>query len=265
MNYRIISGNDLGEIPPTPLIPLSENCEVSNAKKVLLNTAKAYGYPISFIQEQEGVLIQNILPVFKTEFEQISTSSKIELALHTETAFHPHKPDYVLLLCLRGDPTAVTTLADVDEICLEFDEATVDCLLQPWYTTDVDKSFRKNDEEYKSVVTPILYRRPDIDGLCCVYDYHFMKGTNDFAQMALDLFRDSVEKNIKEIVLNDGDLLVINNNKIVHGRKPFQPRYDGTDRWVQRLLVKKSIEDIQDLEKIIVDGFDTFLIKTPLD
>ena len=131
--------------------------------------------------------------------------------------------------------------------------------------TDVDKSFRKNDQEYKSVVTPILHKIPDIDGLCCVYDYHFMKGTNDFAQMALDIFRDAVEKNTKEIVLDDGDLLIINNNKIVHGRKPFQPRYDGTDRWVQRLLVKKDIDDIQDLEKIIVDGFDTFLIKTPLD
>lgn len=264
MNYRIISGNDLGEIPPTPFIPLSENCKVSTAKKVLLEAAKRYGYPISFIQEQEGVLIQNILPVYKTEFEQISTSSKIELALHTETAFHPHKPDYVMLLCLRGDPNAITTLADVDEVCSEFDDETIKCLLQPWYTTDVDQSFRKNDQEYKSIVTPILYKTPDTDGLCCVYDYHFMKGTNDFAQMALDLFRDAVEKNIKDIVLDDGDLLVINNHKIVHGRKPFQPRYDGTDRWVQRLLIKKDINNIKDLEKIIVDGFDTFLIKTPL-
>ena len=28
------------------------------------------------------------------------------LMFHTETAFHPHRPRYLLLLCLRGDPAA---------------------------------------------------------------------------------------------------------------------------------------------------------------
>ena len=37
------------------------------------------------------------------------------------------------------------------------------------------------------------------------------------------------------------DLLVIDNEKTIHGRKPFQPRYNGTDRWVQRVLVRKEI------------------------
>ena len=33
-----------------------------------------------------------------------STSSKVQLMFHTEAAFHPHRPRYLLLLCLRGDP-----------------------------------------------------------------------------------------------------------------------------------------------------------------
>jgi alpha-ketoglutarate-dependent taurine dioxygenase len=41
--------------------------------------------------------------------------------------------------------------------------------------------------------------------------------------------------------LETGDLLVIDNNKTIHGRKPFQARYDGTDRWVQRILVRKEL------------------------
>jgi len=263
MNYFIFSQNDLGQIPPTPLIPLSQNCDVEKPKKVLLSAAQKYGHPISFIQEQNGVLIQNILPVHKTESEQISTSSKVELALHTETAFHPHKPDYVLLLCLRGDPNAVTTLADIDDIISELDDATIDCLMQPWYKTEVDKSFRKDDEEYSSIITSILKSENKIDSISCTYDYHFMKGTNDFAQLALDIFRDLVVKNTKEIVLNSGDLLVIDNNKVVHGRKPFQARYDGTDRWVQRMLVKKNIQNVEHITKNIVDEFETFLIQTP--
>lgn len=264
MNYSIFSQNDLGQIPPTPLIPFSENCDVDKPKKVLLSAAQKYGYPISFIQEQNGVLIQNILPVYKTESEQISTSSKVELALHTETAFHPHKPDYILLLCLRGDPNAVTTLADIDDIILELDDATLNCLMQPWYRTEIDQSFRKHDEKYPNIITSILKLENKTNNILCTYDHQFMKGTNSFAQLALDIFNDLVLKHTKEIVLSSEDLLVINNNKVVHGRKPFQARYDGTDRWVQRLLVKKNIENIEHITKNMVNELETFLIETPI-
>jgi L-asparagine oxygenase len=46
---------------------------------------------------------------------------------------------------------------------------------------------------------------------------------------------------VQEITLQTGDLLVIDNNKTIHGRKQFQARYDGTDRWVQRVLVRKEL------------------------
>ena len=50
----------------------------------------------------------------------------------------------------------------------------------------------------------------------------------------------AIEKCTKEIVLKTGDLLVINNSTVIHGRKPFDARYDGTDRWVQRMLVVRT-------------------------
>ena len=34
-----------------------------------------------------------------------------------------------------------------------------------------------------------------------------------------------------------GDLLIVDNNLAVHGRTPFEPRFDGTDRWLQRTFV----------------------------
>jgi L-asparagine oxygenase len=39
------------------------------------------------------------------------------------------------------------------------------------------------------------------------------------------------------VVLEPGDLLVIDNSVAVHGRSPFTPRFDGTDRWLQRTFV----------------------------
>jgi L-asparagine oxygenase len=34
---------------------------------------------------------------------------------------------------------------------------------------------------------------------------------------------------------------VIDNTAAVHGRSPFSPRYDGTDRWLQRAFVVANL------------------------
>jgi alpha-ketoglutarate-dependent taurine dioxygenase len=80
------------------------------------------------------------------------------------------------------------------------------------------------------------------------YDSWFMRAIGDGteesrsqAERALQEMRDAVNASTKEVVLKTGDLLVINNDCTVHGRKPFQPRYDGTDRWVQRMLVVREM------------------------
>ena len=61
------------------------------------------------------------------------------------------------------------------------------------------------------------------------------------AELALLEMREAVNSSTNEVFLKTGDLLVINNDCTVHGRKPFQPRYDGTDRWVQRMLVVREM------------------------
>jgi hypothetical protein len=43
------------------------------------------------------------------------------------------------------------------------------------------------------------------------------------------------------VVLEAGDLLVVDNNVSVHGRSPYEPRFDGTDRWLQRTFVVSDL------------------------
>ena len=35
--------------------------------------------------------------------------------------------------------------------------------------------------------------------------------------------------------LEPGDLLMVDNRRAVHARTAFRPRYDGQDRWLQRV------------------------------
>lgn len=245
----------IGNIPPTPGQPLFLDHGLFYVKKILFENAFALGYPVSYVQEQEGSLIQNIIPVHKTEYEQISTSSKVQLALHTEAAFHPYKPDYVMLLCLRGDPTAVTTYANVDDIIELLDNEMISYLQDSAYRTGVDKSFRGLNKKYKEAVLPVL-KKIGNDEYNISYDEDLMKPTNVLASMALEKLSEAVSKCTKEIVLKTGDLLIMNNNKIIHGRKPFQPKYDGTDRWLQRILVRKQLPPTDQIDgHIIITDF----------
>jgi len=235
MSVTLIKGVNIGEIPPTPTENIYDTSTVAEACTQLRKYAYKYGIPTGYKQEQDGRLINSVLPNPATEFQQISSSSKANLELHTETAFHPYKPSHVLLLCLRGDHQAPTTYAIVDEIVESLDNETVALLKQPLYITAIDDSFRTHGEPNKSIVLPIL--KEDERGLSICFDEFFMRGETFEAQEALNKLKIAITEKTREIVLEAGDLFVLDNRKTIHGRKPFSPRYDGTDRWVLRCLV----------------------------
>lgn len=227
-------GVDMGEIPPTPT-SLDEVPETPHAFGVLKKIAYEYGLPVAYKQEQNGKLVQNIFPIQKTETTQISSSSKIDLQLHTESAFHPYSPAYVILMCLREDTNAATTYAALDKIVASLDEETLFYLKEPLFVTAIDESFRTQGEPNKSILLPILTETKD--GLSICFDEFYMRGKTFQAQEALDRLLESIKQNTEEIYLRTGEVIVLNNRKLVHGRRSFTARYDGTDRWLQRILV----------------------------
>jgi len=196
------------------------------------------GYPIGYIQEQNGKLVQDIFPIKQNETEQISTSSLVNLALHTETAFHPYLPAWVILFCLRGDPLASTSHAFIDDILSHIDKESISVLMADEFVTSIDPSFMTNGESDRAF--PIRPLTQTKDGIVMCYDSALTIATTERAQVALDKFKAAVDASLKYTVLEDGDALVINNRTMIHGRVPFTPRYDGTDRWLRRVMVRDS-------------------------
>jgi alpha-ketoglutarate-dependent taurine dioxygenase len=250
MGITIYRNQRIGEIPPTPAISIVDESVTPDSIKALIEYGSMLGHPVSYLQEQDGRLIHNLVPVHKTEFQQISTSSKVELEMHTESSFHPYRPSYVLLLCLRGDEAVATTYANDFDIVPKLSQEAVSILQKEWFTTQIDQSFRADGQPDVDVRTAILERiSQDVNsGWKITYDSWFMKAVGDGtdesrkqAELALLEMREAVNSSTNEVVLRTGDLLVINNDCTVHGRKPFQARYDGTDRWVQRMLVVREM------------------------
>jgi L-asparagine oxygenase len=254
MGIILFKDVEIGHVPKTPATPFPSSVAENSLKiaaETLLKYAHEFGHPVSYIQEQQGQLIQNIVPVHKTESQQISTSSKVELGLHTETAFHPYKPDYVILLCLRGDPKAITTYASLPDILKHVSTASKHMLMEKMFTTGIDLSFRTNGEEDREIPISIISKGAN-GRLSFTYDVTVIKGESWIAKELLEEVQWAIEQCTQEIALKTGDLLVIDNRNTIHGRKPFQARYDGTDRWVQRVLVRKELPPADQIDGHVI-------------
>lgn len=212
----------------------------------LIRFSEAWGRPYGFTQEQDGAIIQNLFPIKKNENEQISSSSRITLEMHTETAFHPWRPQYVILLCVRGDDRAGTTYAMLDDIVQYLDKETIDILHEPVFTTTLDRSFQNPNQPDAVVTTPIFFN----NATSMTYDRVLMKPKTNYAHTALLNLSKAIEASKNVFHLSTGQVAIIENWKVVHGRTPFTPRYDGNDRWLKRVMVRRSMPPKFDIQEI---------------
>ena len=239
----LLRGLPVGVVPSTPATPSAPTAKDRTSECTLLTLATLLGQPVGYAPEHGGKIVQNIVPVQATAAKQVSTSSNVTLDFHTETAFHPEKPHYLLLLCLRSDPNAATLLCSVTSALSLLDAETISVLRQPRFRTRPDVSFLSGPDALGEFgpAAPIL--AGTVEHLTFTFDADLMIGLDDAAEQAIEALRKAVQAAHSSVVLEAGDLLVIDNHAAVHGRSPFAARYDGTDRWVQRAFVVDAIPE----------------------
>jgi L-asparagine oxygenase len=242
----VIRGVPVGDLPATPARPTDPADKDRTSELSLLAVARRLGQPVGYLPEHGGDLVQNLVPTRAGADRQVSTSSRVDLAFHTETAFHPHAPRYLVLLCLRGHPDARTTLCSVHDVIDALDAETVAVLRQSRFTCGVDESFLGHAAD-GTLLTATADRGPGpvIGGTderpTFWYDAELMRGTDAAAQAALDQLGRAVADHQRSVVLEAGDCLVVDNTVAVHGRSSYAARFDGTDRWLQRAFVVSDL------------------------
>jgi L-asparagine oxygenase len=231
----LLRGFPVGDLPPTPPSPSTPFAKELRSELTLLTVGRLLGQPVGYLPENNGNVVQNIVPTREGADRQVSTSSSVNLAWHTEAAFHPHRPRFLLLFCLRGDPAARTTLCSVREVVDSLPLRTRALLASPLFRTRADESYVRASARPLGRLTPVL--GGDMSRPTLVFDADLMVGQSRAAQEALDQLVAAIEASHTSVVLTPGDLLVVDNTVSVHGRSPFTPRFDGTDRWLQRTFV----------------------------
>jgi L-asparagine oxygenase len=195
------------------------------------------GEIISYEAEGDGHLFQDIIPVKNMETQQTSIGSNIELEIHTEQAFSYYRPDFLSLACLRSDPEAWTYILPVDVLLAHLSVEEIAILQQPLWKIGVDLSFRLRGEAFLEGdirgPIPILSFSDSEDFFLC-FDQDLMTGINEKAQEMITKIVQIYYKHRTAICLQPGDILILDNRKVVHGRSAFSPKYDGTDRFLIR-------------------------------
>jgi L-asparagine oxygenase len=222
-----------------PTTPYDNNCNIgcqtllSRIQSILLCVM---GEIITYEAECDGAIFQDIIPVLNDERSQTSTSSKLELEIHTEQAFSKLKPDIVSLACHRGDIEAITFLLTINDILDNISLEEFELLFKPLWMIGIDVSFLKHNETFidgplrgpfsilnGSVLDPVL-----------IYDQDLMKGLTSKSNYLLLKIIDIYYSKRNGINLLSGDIIFIDNNRNVHGRSAFSPKYNGEDRFVTR-------------------------------
>jgi L-asparagine oxygenase len=222
-----------GVAPPWTTVPMST--------VVQLAVTSWMGDLIAYADEKDGLLVQDVIPAPGAEDRQENTGSKL-LELHTEDGFHPYKPDYLTLLCLRGDRAgqARTVTGSVDRALPLLSDACVRALRRPRFVIEYASSFTPSGaapgrSKPLAVLSGPLHR-PEL-----VADLHAMRPLDPAAGFALDELRTALTGCLRGVVLEPGDLLIVDNRTAVHGRTAFRPLYDGSDRWLRRCFAMADL------------------------
>lgn len=251
---------DQGKIGRTPE-HWSHRNGVSRAlaeESLLVLFGSLLGHTIGWSTQQDGRVVHDILPIKAHENEQLGSGSKQPLWWHTEDAFHPYRGDYICMMCLRNPDHVPTTICSVDEIAIQDHHKQI--LFERRFVIRPDEShLPKNrgkqevdgdlQEAYERIgemnTAPeklaVLFGHPDSPYLRA--DPYFMDRLDGDpeAQEALDALVLEVDRQIRDVPLETGDFCFIDNFRAVHGRRPFEARFDGNDRWMKRINVVRDL------------------------
>jgi len=235
-------------LPPTPRTGAFPGawCELSVATVVQLMVMSVVGDVISYADEKDGRLIQDICPVPGAEGRQENTGSCL-LELHTEDGFHPNKPHFLSLLCLRSDHTgeAMTVACGVRAVLPLLSTEHARVLREPWFRVRMASSFVGTERIAYSQPMPVLSGPVDDPDLCV--DFHATEPMTDLALAAMEELSGHLLSSLVGTALEPGDMLIVDNHKAVHGRTDFSPRYDGEDRWLRRCFAVADIRASHEL------------------
>lgn len=209
--------------------------------------------------QENGRYLRHIVPIEQEHAEQLGGGSSVTLVWHNEEAFHEHRADFLSLLCYRNDEQAQTIFCGIDET--EVPDAMWRVLSAPRFTILPDKShlpeqnvsaqWRLDDHVFEQIRR--MHENPQpvaaLSGMRAKpwlrVDQAFMHALpgDGEAERALAWLFDALDSHGTSITMLPGDMVLIDNKRVVHGRTVYRPHYGPRQRWLRRVNVHVNLRE----------------------
>lgn len=257
-----------GATPPDWRAAASDDVTIREESFVAL-AAACLGETFSWPTLQSGRLIHNVLPIAGDETEQNGHSSEVELEWHTEDAFHPCRSDYLILFGIRNHDHIGTTIMSIRDVNLS--EKQKEILFEKKYRIKPDnehlRQVKNEDDPGRRAITKLLDEAEPVavlfgnfDSPYIRIDPYFMEcpDKNSIYDITLKELIIQLNNAKKNVVVNSGDMLIIDNYISVHGRAPFKAKYDGADRWLKKAIISRDIRKAKTLGFSVTENSNIF-------
>ncbi|WAL62958.1 TauD/TfdA family dioxygenase [Amycolatopsis cynarae] len=240
--FAVIRGIPIDALPPTPDSYTTGFLTEHSTSGFLLLVAGLLGSPVGYADEKGGTLIHEVHPV-RGEETRIENTGARNLGFHTENAHHPLRPDFLGLLCLRQDRAGLgaSRLSSVREAAEGLSAETIAILRSPVFHSLYPTSFTRGSAGERPSSPPHPVISGEDDGLLMRFDAHNTYSYDSRGKAALRELSAALDASCREIMLEPGDLILIDNHVAAHGRSAFTPRYDGNNRWLRRFYSLRTV------------------------
>ncbi|WP_240506509.1 TauD/TfdA family dioxygenase [Thermoactinospora rubra] len=243
------------ELPPTPVDggPAADK-KTFVAESVLLGLSGLLGEPVGITTEKAGRFVHDVVPVATGATSQTNMGSAVFLNFHNDIVYDAigrydvSNPDFLVLSCLRQDPDgkAVTYYADARDVVAALPAEMTDVLRKPLFRLNAPGNYCREHAGGEPVYAdpmPIISGPEDTPEIAV--SANGVLALTGTAQEAFDRLQAACREVAHQVRLAPGTALLINNRKGLHARSQFAARYDGTDRWLQRTYVRRSLWTIR--------------------
>jgi L-asparagine oxygenase len=228
----------LPRTPPASFHQLSQ-VRPTGAEPALAVIGARLGEIFAYREWDGAHLVQSRYPIASHHDVQTASGAN-DLVLHTEACFTAYPPDFLALLGLRADSTrqARTLVADILQALAQLTSGERRALREPLFVFPTDRGSYVHGDQRTTEPVPVL--RDGGQGGVLEYST-LLTAITPVGAAAAAALEEALGRCAQQVLLGPGDLLLIDNRRSVHGRSAFRPSYDGTDRWIQRVLLLRRL------------------------
>ncbi|MDO5104128.1 MAG: TauD/TfdA family dioxygenase [Lautropia sp.] len=215
--------------------------------------SSAIGGVFGWRTQENGRFLRHIVPIEAVKNEQLGGSSATTLLWHKEEAFHPGRADFFTLMCYRNSERATTNISCVDDIEISPEDYTI--LHQERFLIKSDKSHTpvENNSEYWKMNSEafsiiqdmmdnpqpvaLLYGGPRLKMMRVDQAFACSLPGDEEANRALNALHDALDTAAIHLVMEPGDIVLLDNLRVAHGRSIYKPNYGPKQRWMRRVNI----------------------------